>query len=48
MDEATADTRAPERKPMLNRSHDWELRVHLDKKLVFSDIVETTSDQTQY
>ena len=38
--EATADKRAPRRKSVLDRGHDWELRVDLDRKLVFPKIVE--------
>ena len=39
--EATADKRAPRRKSVLDRGHDWELRVDLDRRLVFPNIVET-------
>ena len=38
--EATADKRAPSRKSVLDRGHDWELRLDLDRKLVFPQIVE--------
>ena len=37
--EETPDTRAPRRKSMLDTGHDWELRVHLDSKLVFPNFV---------
>ena len=33
--EATADKRTPRQKAVLDRGHDWELRVDLDRKLVF-------------
>ena len=41
--EATADRRAPRHKAELDRGHDWELRVDLDRKLhvAFYNIVET-------
>ena len=39
--EATIDKRAPSRKSVLNRGHDWELRVDLDRKPVFPNILET-------
>ena len=41
--EATADGRAPKQKAELDRGHDWELRVDLDRKLhvAFYNIVET-------
>ena len=37
--EETPDTRAPRRKSMLDKGHNWELRVHLDTKFVFLNIV---------
>ena len=40
--EATADKRAPRQKAVLDRGRDWELRVDLDRKLVFPNIVETS------
>ena len=40
--EATADKRAPRQKAVLDRGQDWELRVDLDRKLVFPNIVETS------
>ena len=41
--EATADTRAPRHAEISAgyRGHDWELRVDLDRKLVFPNVVET-------
>ena len=39
--EATADKRARRQKSVLDRGHDWELGVDLDRKLVFPNIVET-------
>ena len=39
--EDIADKIAPRQKAVLNRGHDWELRVDLDRKLVFPNIVET-------
>ena len=39
---AIADKRATRQKAVLDRGHDWELRVDLDSKLVFPNIVETT------
>ena len=39
--EAKADKRAPSQIAVLDRGHDWELRVDLDRKLVFPNIVET-------
>ena len=41
--EATADKRAPRQKAVLDRGHDWELRVDLDRNPVFPNIVETNS-----
>ena len=34
-------TRAPRQKPVLDRGHDWELRVDLYRMLVFPNILET-------
>ena len=39
--EATADKSAPRQKAVLDRGRYWELRVDLDRKLVFPYIVET-------
>ena len=39
--EATADKRAPRQKTLLDRGHDWKLRVDLDRMPVFPSIVET-------
>ena len=39
--ESTAYTRAPRQKSVLDRGHDWEIRVYLDKKLVLTNIMET-------
>lgn len=39
--ESTLDTRAPRRTSSLDRGNDWELRVDLDRKLVFPTIWET-------
>ena len=39
--EASANKRASSRKSVLDRRHDWEFRVDLDRKLVFSNIVDT-------
>ena len=33
--EATADKRAPSRKSVLDKGHEWELRADLDRKLIF-------------
>ena len=32
---ATADIRIPRLKPILDREHDWKLKVDLDRKLIF-------------
>ena len=40
-DQKPADKRAPRQKAVLDRGHDWEIRVDLDRKLVFLNIVET-------
>ena len=34
-------TRAPRQKPVLDRAHDWELRVDIYRMLVFPNILET-------
>ena len=41
--EATGDKSAPRQKAVLDRGHDWELRVDLDRKPVFPNIVETNA-----
>ena len=40
--EQTTGTKPQHRKGILNMARDWELRVDLEKKLVFPPIVETT------
>ena len=39
--EATADISVPRLKSVLDRGHDWKFRVDLDRKLLFSNFVET-------
>ena len=39
-DEATTDKRAPSRKSVLDKGHDWELRLDIYRKLVFPNIVK--------
>ena len=40
--EATADKRALRQKAVLDTGHDWKLRIYLDRKLIFPNIVETS------
>ena len=39
--EATTDRIAARQKSLLDRGHDWEIRVYLDRKLVLTSIMET-------